>query len=95
MNNNQNKYNEVMKTLQIEKKKNAFLHPINHAVYSHQQRQLGRLEEERETLYCKLDRILATPPWSNVWVLQSEISIESTLEQQALEREAWERITIT
>jgi hypothetical protein len=55
--NNQNKCNEVMKTLQIEKKKNAFLHPINHAVYSHQQRELGRLEEERETLYCKLDRI--------------------------------------
>jgi hypothetical protein len=91
---NQIKCNEITKALQIEKKKNVFLHPIDNAVYSHQQRKLQRLDEERETLYCKLDKLSATPPWSNTWVLQGEVSIESTLEQQAMKREAWERITI-
>jgi hypothetical protein len=94
MDNNHKKYNEIIKTLQIKEKNNAYLHPIDYAVCSHGQRELERLDEDQEKLDCKLDRISATPPWSNVWVLQGEVSIESTLEHQALHREAWERITI-
>ncbi|KAH7414564.1 heterokaryon incompatibility protein-domain-containing protein [Phaeosphaeria sp. MPI-PUGE-AT-0046c] len=94
MDNNQKKYNEIVKTMQTEEKKNAYLHPIDNVVHSHQQRKLNRLDEEEETLSCKLDRISTTPPWLNAWVLQGEVSIESTLERQATERETWERITI-
>jgi hypothetical protein len=89
----QNKYNEITKTLQIKKKENAYLHPIEYAKYSHRQRRLKRLDEELENWEYKLDRISTTRPWSNAWVLQGEVSIESTLEQQAVKSKAWERIT--
>jgi hypothetical protein len=94
MDDNQKKYNEIFKTLQVGKGRNAYLHPIDNVVYSHGQRKLERLDEERERLDRKLDRISATPPWKNALVLQGEVAIESTLGQQAMDRGAWERITI-
>ena len=94
MDDNQKRYNQIVKALQTKEKKNAYLHPIEHAKYSHQQRRLKGLDEERKILGDKLDRISTTRLCSNAWVLQGEVSIESTLEQQALKSDAWERITI-
>ena len=94
MDNNQKKYNEIFKTLQVGKGRNAYLHPIDNVVYSHGKRKLERLDEEQERLGGKLDRISATPPWEDAWVLQGEVAIESALEQQAMDRAAWERVTV-
>jgi hypothetical protein len=94
MDSNQKKYNEIAKTLQAGKRRNAYLHPIDNVVHSHGLRKLERLDEEREKLDCKLDRISATPPWKDAWVLQGEVAIESTLKQQAMDRAAWEQITV-
>jgi hypothetical protein len=94
MDSNQKKYNEIAKTLRMEKRNNAYLHPIDNVVHNHGLRKLERLDEEQEKLVCKLDRISASPPWENAWVLQGEVVIESALEQQAMDRGAWERITV-
>ena len=91
---NQKKYNEIAKTLQAGKGRNAYLHPIDNVAHSHGLRKLERLDEEQERLGGKLDRISATPPWEDAWVLQGEVAIESALEQQAMDRAAWERVTV-
>jgi hypothetical protein len=94
MDTNQKKYNEIAKTLQRGNGRNAYLHPIDNVVHSHGLRKLERLDEEQEKLHCKLDKISATPPRKDAWVLQGEVAIESKLEQQAMERGAWEYITV-
>ena len=94
MDNNQKKYNEIAKTLQAGKGRNAYLHPVNSVVHSHGLRKLERLDEEQERLGGKLDNISATPPWKDAWVLQGEVAIESALEQQAMDRGAWEQIKV-
>ncbi|KAG9201543.1 hypothetical protein G6514_005550 [Epicoccum nigrum] len=90
---NQKKYNKIAKELQGGRG-NAYLHPIDNVVHSHGLRKLERLDEEQERLDRKLNRISATPPWEDAWVLQGEVAIESVLEQKAMDRGAWERITV-
>ena len=94
MDDNQKKHNEIVKELPGGKGWSAYLHPIDNVVHSHGLRKLERLDDEQERLEGKLDRVSATPPWANAWVLQGEVTIESTLEQQAMDRAAWGQITI-